>query len=236
MAEAEPDYESRQAEILQFVSKNPNCTKADVIRHMIGRSAVTTTHAILKDIIRDGKINVYKKNLQTHLLTINEDNEFNRVNKEFSEIETCIDTIDEKIDKINRLPEFKKWQKNKEDARWLHIQRDDFEKTFLIEFYMTIYGYLVRINNRIKSEKDSAILYNKIIKLIVKMTNRSSKTLSWDLLKGTDKESFMSMAREDNLATFLEVESTQALENFKNKTYIDRSSKQKTKEPRKKSG
>lgn len=103
MVKSEPDYESRLREILQFVFKNPDCTKSDVIRHMKGRSAVTTTHAILKDMIREGKINVYKKNLQTHLLNINPGFDFKRM--ELNLLTSSIKRIQKQFEPISMKTE-----------------------------------------------------------------------------------------------------------------------------------
>lgn len=82
---------TRTDEIIQFVRKNPRSTKAEVIRHMKGKSAVTTTHALINALISEGKINVYKVNVQTHLLSINEDNQFNKFHKLISDMEDLIE-------------------------------------------------------------------------------------------------------------------------------------------------
>jgi len=85
-----PEDINRTDEILRFVRDNPRRTKAEVIRHMKGKSAVTTTHALLTSLIDEGKIKVDKINVQTHLLSINEHNEFNKFHKLLSEIEVLI--------------------------------------------------------------------------------------------------------------------------------------------------
>jgi hypothetical protein len=196
--EPEPDYESRQHDILQFISKNPNCTKADVIKHMIGRSAVTTTHAILKEMIQEGKLNVYKKNLQTHLLTINEKNEFNKIKEDLTEIEKIIDNMDNTIEAFyKKHPELKKRQRGK---LLLDELRLNFENYLFIDTSIGFSKILNRIN-AIKSEKDSRILYDKLVNVITKMYERSSKTLSWDMLdEGLDSVQMLkSMLLEDNL-------------------------------------
>ena len=83
----------RTDKILRFVRNNPNCTKSDVIRHMKGKSAVRTTHSIITNLIKEVKINVHKVNIQTHLLTINEDDEFNKFHKMLVDIETLVEDM-----------------------------------------------------------------------------------------------------------------------------------------------
>jgi hypothetical protein len=83
----------RTDKILRFVRNNPNCTKADVIRHMKGRSAVRITHSIITKLVKKGKINENKKHIQTHLLTINEDDEFNKFHKMLVDIETLVEDM-----------------------------------------------------------------------------------------------------------------------------------------------
>jgi hypothetical protein len=93
---SKPDiyYEiNRTDEILRYVRKNPRCTKADVIRHMKGKSALTTTHALLTSLVNEGKINVYKVNVQTHLLSINEENKFNKLHKLLIDIQKLVDDM-----------------------------------------------------------------------------------------------------------------------------------------------
>lgn len=68
--------DQRRVEILQYVldrqKAKQRTTKAEVIRHMRGDSAVNTTHGLIQDLIKEGKINVEKLNSQVHFLTINE--------------------------------------------------------------------------------------------------------------------------------------------------------------------
>jgi len=65
---------------------------------MKGKSAVTTTHAILSNLIYDGKINMHKKNVQTHLLTINEQDPFNAYISFLLEIDSLVDEMEYLID------------------------------------------------------------------------------------------------------------------------------------------
>ncbi|HET6726747.1 MAG TPA: hypothetical protein VFH19_01835 [Nitrososphaeraceae archaeon] len=107
------------------------------------------------DLIDEGKINPIKDNprSQTHYLTINESNEFNKIYNTLSEIEIIINTMDERINEISKRPEIEKIPKNKR-----YIYRYHFEQTFLIELFMTFVINLIRIN-RMKTQKDTEILY-----------------------------------------------------------------------------
>jgi hypothetical protein len=160
--EKEPDYQSRVEQILRFVDENPNCTKADVIRHMLGRSAVTTTHAILKDMIQEGKLNIYKKNLQTHLLTINEKNEFIKIFSWLLEIEKFMGTI-----YVVTMSEFEKGMPTRrikvKDAFGLIT---DFQMPYQVTLRTMLTVLTIRIKNKIHSDKDQYVLFAKIIKLI----------------------------------------------------------------------
>lgn len=151
------------------------------------------------DLIDEGKINPIKDNprSQTHYLTINESNEFNKIYNTLSEIEIIINTMDERINEISKRPEIEKIPKNKGD-----IYRYHFEQTFLIELFMTFVINLIRIN-KMKTQKDTEILYAKIINLMLKMAQRFSKPLSWDLLETGHIENLRGLLNDDNLPRFL---------------------------------
>lgn len=90
----------------------------------------------------------------------------------------------------------KKYQKIRD------IYRYDFEQTFLIELFMTFVINLIRIN-KMKTQKDTEILYAKIINLMLKMAQRFSKPLSWDLLETGHIENLRGLLNDDNLPRFL---------------------------------
>ena len=83
----------RTDKILRFVRGHPECTKADVIRHMKGKSSINTTHYILLNLIDKGKLIKKETNPQTHLLTINEDDEFNKFHKMLINIQEIVDEM-----------------------------------------------------------------------------------------------------------------------------------------------
>ena len=161
-SEREPDYESRQNDILQYVRQNPNSTKADVIRHMLGRSALTTTHAILKDMTRDGKLNVYKKNLQTHLLTVNEKNEFNQIISWLDKLESISEKIIKILNKISSL--------SRKDEKFFILQ-GNLSYTYLGSIKEMAEQLLFETHYTVPDEKDKLILSSRITNLIIKMIN-----------------------------------------------------------------
>ena len=180
-------------------TKAKRINKSDVVRHLQGISRLNTTHKTIMDLIDEGKINPIKDNprSQTHYLTINESNEFNKIYNTLSEIEIIINTMDERINEISKRPEIEKIPKNKRD-----IYRYNFEQTFLIELFMTFVINLIRIN-RMKTQKDTEILCAKTINLMLNMAQRFSKPLSWDLLETGHIENLRDLLNDDNLPRFL---------------------------------
>lgn len=81
-----PTNNERRVEILRYVLDRQRAkqrtTKAEVIRHMRGMSAVNTTHGLIIDLIKEGKLNVEKLNSQVHFLTANEYYDLPQVERE----------------------------------------------------------------------------------------------------------------------------------------------------------
>ena len=76
----------RRIKILDYLRENSSkkINKSDVMRYMEDTSRAMTTHKIIMDLIKEGKIKMIKDkpHSQTHYLTINDENEFNRINQE----------------------------------------------------------------------------------------------------------------------------------------------------------
>jgi hypothetical protein len=81
-----PSNNERRVEILRYVldrqRANQRTTKAEVIRHMRGISAVNTTHHLIMELIKEGKLNVEVLNSQVHFLTANEKYDLPQVERE----------------------------------------------------------------------------------------------------------------------------------------------------------
>jgi hypothetical protein len=78
----------RRIKILEYVmdrqKANKKTTKADVIRHMREKklSAIDTTHYLINDLIKEGKLNKEVINSQVHYLTINKNFNFVKMRNE----------------------------------------------------------------------------------------------------------------------------------------------------------
>jgi hypothetical protein len=152
--------EMRRHKIIEFIHENPNCTKTQVIANIKGSSLVTT-HKILKDLENRGIVIVQKPNPQTNYLIINDQNDFNRIEKELSLIEICIlRMVDNYKICIREQHEERKKSKDLEDLRvFIHTFGE------LIDFFL--HTLLLQINNEVKFEPDRRTLYRKIISLMV---------------------------------------------------------------------
>ncbi len=118
-------FQSRRTEIIGYVIDHPKTSKADVIRYMKGRSSVNTTHAILINLINEDKINVYKKNIQTHLLTINEEDIFIKLYKQLDELYAFVNAA--RLN-LRHLGSLKRFYKSKSSLKYHGIQ--GFENLF----------------------------------------------------------------------------------------------------------
>jgi hypothetical protein len=102
----------RKEEIRKYVSKNDGgCTKTDVINYMnqtakgdksLIHASLATTHKILTKMIQD-KIIISRpdeNNSQTHLLSINNENEYNRRIDEINKVSKIVLAFTKEIDEI----------------------------------------------------------------------------------------------------------------------------------------
>ena len=146
---------------------HPNCTKADVIRYMKGRSAVRTTHAILMSLIKEGKIKMQEKHIQTHLLTVNNDNDFIKLYTHIDELYKFTNESRKYIHRSNY-----QFYKTKPPLKYEGI--DGFENSFRQLFYIM-----------------TQVLYDRIA-----MTSRGQEThtADWRLLDNEIKFVFYNLA------------------------------------------
>lgn len=90
-----PSNNERRVEILRYVldrqKAKQRTTKAEVIRHMRGMSAVNTTHSLIMDLIKEGKLNVDVLNSQVHFLKVNEKYDLPQFERELL-VQTIIET------------------------------------------------------------------------------------------------------------------------------------------------
>jgi len=153
-------------EIIDFVRKNEGCSEGMLIRHLIkeGVCSKETTRnyvRLLKSekggtriIIEPDK----RPNNKTHHLRLNEKSHFNIMEERLSEFEGI----------ISRMPDYVKAKgKGKSNS---------YEKWYISSDHMmtTLHFYLLSIS-RIPHEQDTQILYQKLIKLIIRLHLKQTK-------------------------------------------------------------
>jgi hypothetical protein len=150
---------------------NQKTTKAVVARYMKEKrlSSGETTHNIIKELIDEGKLNIEVINSQVHFLTVNENNEFNKIYNFLSEIEKIMDRIylavgmglAETIAKIDNSTE--ELIGSTEVNLCITIPYRESVNIMLLEL-------MAIIDNEIPSEKDKQILNSRILQLQRKLT------------------------------------------------------------------
>jgi hypothetical protein len=80
--------DERRVEILRHILErqraNQRTTKAEVIRYMkkAKLSAINTTHALIMDLIKEGKLNIEILNSQVHFLTVKKEYDLAQLERE----------------------------------------------------------------------------------------------------------------------------------------------------------
>lgn len=154
---------------------------------------MVTTHGIIKDLIKNELVikKPDKNNSQIHHLYINDENEFNRINKELSEIENIIDEVHAHISITSSFID------NAQVAPPPYPGIADFLREHMYIYKPPIKTMLqfllVRTNNNIHSEKDKQVLHARIIESVV---NVDHEHLYSDWTKTLDND-------EHGLKTFL---------------------------------
>jgi hypothetical protein len=145
----------RRIKILEYLRENSldkdkkakKINKADVMRHLEGISRLKTTHGTIINLIKEGKIKMIKDKpySQTHYLTLNEDNEFNKIIDDLSILEKHIEQLE--IPKPKKPP---------------NVPKED-------RIMWSMLFKLARVNS-LPFEQDSQILYRKIYRLMIELT------------------------------------------------------------------
>jgi len=146
-----------------IIEKQGKATKNDVIKYMEKWSSRVPTLDMIKEFEDAGIIQVQKgdRRGQPHYLKIEEQNEYNLIHKEISEIEMIMLRMKDNLliyrniaDRSKRTP-----RQLSDLFRFLHWYTD------LIDLFL--HTLLLRINTGIDSQKDSQTLYTKIIELMI---------------------------------------------------------------------
>jgi hypothetical protein len=168
----------RRIKILNFVKDNSigldkkpilKITKSDVMRHLKDVRPMTT-HKTTVELIKEGKINMIKKEpySQTDYLILNEDNEFNKIYNWLTEIDKIIDSM---ILPIENLEIFERYEPKHMERVWVEKLRDHFATAYICVYCM-LEILLIHISQKIKSQKDSWSLYNRMVELKIKINQQ----------------------------------------------------------------
>jgi hypothetical protein len=165
--------------ILDFIKKAPSQTENRIVKSMEEQkicSKMTTLKKLdqllemgeIKDLINEGPSGFHK-------FIINNNNTFNLINNELSELEKIVELMSEPMkrfisiggdnpDDIRRVPD-----------RWILKELDDkFFGAYKETTREMLEILLIEISNKIQSQKDAWTLYKKIIELQIKLNKQNS--------------------------------------------------------------
>lgn len=172
------DIERRKA-IREYIIEHDGCTKTQVIDYMKGKSALATTHNIIKDMIKNGTVIVKpdKKNRQMHHLHINDN--FSILDREITKIKKIMDLMDEPIRRLLKVRPSKSdktLSEKLEDPNKKLTNFNDMYNHFIYPYEesisLTIRILSVRISETILSEKDAQSLYTRLMSLSNRLTRQ----------------------------------------------------------------
>jgi len=158
--------------ILAYIKENPGATENKVATYMADKricSRLTSLNKI-ENLISSGKVLDLKQNNSFHRLFINDDNEFNRIDKMLSQIQRVIDAMDKPLGKINQ--ELVSKNRNKQWPPELVELRDHLRVPYTQAVNIMLQALLVQIMNILTLENDRQILYSRITKLMQKLTQQ----------------------------------------------------------------
>ena len=151
--------EDRRKKILSFIQEQPGIIKADVIRYMERNgSSIMTTHGIIIDLIKEGLIieRKDKPNSQVHHLYINDENQFNIVDKKITQVHNFIGSL------------YKKMKVAENDEK-LDLFGDWFVEVVSNMLNVSPSLLFLVSQKTIHSERDRQILYSKIVNLMLEI-------------------------------------------------------------------
>jgi hypothetical protein len=162
----------KRAKILDYIwekslDKDPKITKSDIMKHLKD-SRPMTTHKITIELIKEGKIKMVKPKdkpySQIDYLVINENNEFNWIYRELSEIDDILNQVSKSMDHVDSCI------KNDPDGDKLNSNThfNDFLGDCEKAVGDLLQVLLILTNKFIQSEKDSHLLNSTIVDLMLK--------------------------------------------------------------------
>jgi hypothetical protein len=168
LATTEAERRIKILEYLRGQDKGKKVNKSDVMRYLESISRLKTTHGTIQKLIKEKKIVVIKDNpkSQTQYLTINEENEFNKIYNSLSEIENIVNSIDHFV---RARHELMRQDKDSKAANLLDVYLlNTFEQPLDSMLNILIIKITYYSSQNHLFPEDSQILYKKITKLIQK--------------------------------------------------------------------
>jgi hypothetical protein len=176
-----------EEKILDYIAKRRGlATENDVVRHIRGKLSKPPTLKLVDQLEAEGKISVLRgRKGQRHYLSINDQNRFNQIKKQLTNLEKFIKEINQYLQRRN--------DENNEDV---YLEENEEEKTIVLskrlDLINNLYYYYYDIFKRVLddlfhitvtshlSRSDSDLFLEKIIELRSKL-----KYLAWN--KNTQK-------------------------------------------------
>jgi hypothetical protein len=242
--------------ILDYIRQNsldndPKITKSDIMKQMKD-SRMMTTHKTTTELINEGKIKLVKPkdkpDSKIDYLVINEENEFNKIYNSLAEIELLVNKMHDNVKNSRRefVEQKSSWEEFMANMvaiagspiydKWPEIEKlhSNFTMAYYDAINLILHRLLYTINNEIHSEKDSQILYTKILDLLNKLTlqfsdlnpaNELNDILNNRLRTVESSPYIQSLGINLNVVNDV----IDVIERYKNQFLIDRSSEHKTK-------
>ena len=228
--------------ILRFIKNSPNCTENQVVKAMDaepkGCSKMTTLRK-LDELIEKQEISdlLNKGERGFHRFIINEHNIFNKIYATLSEIESLINKMDDNTENMKNHDEFFKeyadiYMNDPHQFLYeigLYHEFEKLKSNFTEAYHEAVNAILHKllsiVNEEILIEKDSQILYMKILDLLNKLSAQFSNIDLNDKLESMNNElkNVKSSEKSErlNLDVKLADEVIVTLENFKTQFLVD---------------
>jgi hypothetical protein len=163
--------------IIDFIKKGPAQTENRIVKAMEERKICSkmTTLKKLDQLIEMGEIKdlINEGHSGFHKFIINDNNTFNLINNELSEIEKIVDSMSQPMKKFRSLGYWREIKRVPD--RYIVMDLDDhFVQPYTGSIECMLDILLVQINSKIQSEKDAWSLYSRIIELKIKLNEQNS--------------------------------------------------------------
>lgn len=156
----------RAIKIINYIKENPGTTENKVVLYMDEKSLCSrlTTLKEIDSLVSREIIEDRKEGNSFHRLHANNQNEFNRIDLEITEIETIMDEMDEPLRKLSQIS-----MRENELADRANL-RVNFHYPYRDSVGTILQILLLWTSTKIRSKNYSQILYTRIMKLMLKLT------------------------------------------------------------------